>query len=117
MKIAGIALASLGLASAATVQKRASYDNWKVYRVNVGDKSAKLSELVDSLQLETWKGKASSSKVVDVMVPPTSVDKFEESDLDVELMHENLGLSIADEESFTVYAGIHPTTISMQTRR
>ncbi|PSN72161.1 hypothetical protein BS50DRAFT_244268 [Corynespora cassiicola Philippines] len=109
MKIAGIALASLGLASAATVQKRASYDNWKVYRVNVGDKSAKLSELVDSLQLETWKGKASSSKVVDVMVPPTSVDKFEESDLDVELMHENLGLSIADEESFTVYAaGLAP---------
>jgi hypothetical protein len=41
------------------------------------------------------------------MVPPTAVKDFEASteDIETKVMHDNLGLSIADEETFSVYAG------------
>ncbi|KAF2867355.1 hypothetical protein BDV95DRAFT_598048 [Massariosphaeria phaeospora] len=113
MKVFGATLAFLGLASAASVASPVSYDGWKVYRVKVGDNAAKFSEVVSSLQLETWKGKVGSSAVVDVMVPPSSVSEFEKSadDLNAELMHDDLGLSIADETLFSVYAaGVAPNT-------
>lgn len=110
MKLFAVALASLGLVSAATVPKKVSYANWKVYRVNVGEDNAKLSSVVDSLKLQTWKGKVATSKVVDVMVPPSQISEFEASTegLSTEVMHEDLGLSISDEETFQVYAGIYP---------
>jgi carboxypeptidase A4 len=70
---------------------------------------------MNKLQLELWKGKPASSNVVDVMVPPTAVKDFEASTKDMEtaVMHDNLGLSIADEQTFSVYAGTftpHPQT-------
>ena len=107
MKFLGVALASLGLVSAASVTKKVSYDDWKVYRVNVGSNTAKFNDVVSKLQLEIWKGKPASSDVVDVMVPPSQVRDFETSteDIETKVMHENLGLSIADEETFGVYAG------------
>jgi carboxypeptidase A4 len=107
MKLFAVACASLGLASAASVTKKVSYDDWKVYRINVDSNKEKANEVVNKLQLELWKGQPSSSSVVDVMVPPSQVNDFEASTADVEtrLMHDNLGLSIADEESFSVYAG------------
>jgi carboxypeptidase A4 len=78
-----------------------------VYRVNVGSNGAKLDGVMNKLQLELWKGKPASSDVVDVMVPPTAVKDFEASTKDMEtaVMHDNLGLSIADEQTFSVYAG------------
>jgi carboxypeptidase A4 len=108
MKFLGAALASLGLASAASVTKKVSYDDWKVYRVNVGSNAAKVNDVVDKLQLQLWKGKPSESSVVDVLVPPTQVKDFEASTEDIEtrVMHQNLGLSIADEETVSVYAGM-----------
>lgn len=107
MKLLGVALASLGFASAASVTKKVSYDDWKVYRVNVGSNAAKFGDVMSRLQLETWKGKPASSDVVDVMVPPSQIADFESSTAGIEtrVMHENLGLSIADEQSFGVYAG------------
>ena len=107
MKFFGIASASLGLASAASVIKKANYDDWKVYRVNVGSNAAKVDSILSKLQLELWKGKPASSAVIDVMVPPSVAEEFEASteDIETEVMHDNLGLSIADEESFGVYAG------------
>lgn len=106
MKFLGVTLASLGLASAATVAKKVNYDDWKVYRVNVGNNAAKLNDVVSKLQLELWKGKPSTSSVVDVMVPPSQVNAFEASTSDIEtkVMHDNLGLSITDEDTFHVYA-------------
>merc|ERR1712032_1499147 len=97
MKLFAVALASLGLVSAATVPKKVSYANWKVYRVNVGEDNAKLSSVVESLKLQTWKGKVATSKVVDVMVPPSQISEFEASTegLSTEVMHEDLGLSIS----------------------
>ena len=113
MKLLSVALASVGLACAASVSKKVSYDDWKVYRLNVGSNAAKVSDVVNKLQLELWKGKPSSSSVVDVMVPPSQVEDFEAStaDIEIKLMHDNLGLSIADEESFGVYAGILPRSL------
>jgi len=107
MKVFTVACASLGLASAASVTKKVSYDDWKVYRVNVNSNAAKVNEVVNKFQLELWKGKPDESSVVDVMVPPSQVNDFEASTADVEtkLMHDNLGSSIADEETFGVYAG------------
>ncbi|KAJ4375924.1 hypothetical protein N0V83_001202 [Neocucurbitaria cava] len=106
MKFLGVTLASLGLASAATVTKKVSYDDWKVYRVNVGSNTAEFNALVSKLQLETWKGKPASSDVVDVMVPPSQVVDFETSTegIETKVMHENLGQSIADEDTFGIYA-------------
>jgi carboxypeptidase A4 len=108
MKFLGVAVASLGLASAASVTKKATYDDWKVYRINVASNGAKVNDVVNKLQLELWKGQPLSSSVVDVMVPPSQVKDFEKSTADIEtkVMHENLALSIADEETFSVYAGI-----------
>jgi carboxypeptidase A4 len=108
MKYLGIALASLGLASAASVTKKVDYTDWKVYRVNVGANTDKFSKVVSKLQLEPWKGKADSSDVVDVMVSPSQVADFEAGTQDIEtnVMHENLGASISDENQFSVYAGM-----------
>jgi hypothetical protein len=43
IKFLAATLASLGLASAASVAKKVSYDDWKVYRVNVGSNAAKIT--------------------------------------------------------------------------
>jgi carboxypeptidase A4 len=112
MKFLGVTLASLGLVSAATVTKKVSYDDWKVYRVNIGSNADQFKSVLSKLKLETWKGKPATSDVVDVMVPPSQISDFEAStaDIDTAVMHENLGASIADEEVFSIYAGIstHP---------
>lgn len=110
MKFLGVSLATLGLASAAAVTKKVSYDDWKVYRVNVGNNATDLKNLVSKLQLETWKGTPGTSEIVDVMVPPTQIRDFEASTdgIETQIMHENLGLSIADEETFSIYAGNYP---------
>ena len=107
MKFIGITLASLGLATAASVTKKVSYDDWKVYRVNAGSNVAQFTKVVNKLQLETWKGKPASNDVVDVMVPPSQIADFEASTEGIEthIMHQNLGSSIADEEKVSRYAG------------
>ncbi|KAF1951315.1 hypothetical protein CC80DRAFT_209461 [Byssothecium circinans] len=106
MKFLAASLATLGLASAAAVESKVDYTGWKAFRVNVGEDSAKLSEIVDNLQLQTWKGKVATSKVVDLVVPPTQIEEFQTkaAGLNTEVMHEDLGASIASEEIFEVYA-------------
>jgi carboxypeptidase A4 len=106
MKLLSLTLASLGLASAASVASPVDYNKWQVYRVTVGEDKAKLSKVMSNLKLTTWKGKVETSDVVDVVVPPTQVDAFVTStkDFNTMLMHENLGDSIAEESTFGVYA-------------
>ena len=106
MKLLSLTLASLGLASAASVASPVSYDGWKVYRVTVGENKAKLSKVMSNLELKTWKGKVETSAVVDVVVPPTQIGAFITSteDFNTMLMHDNLGDSIAEESTFGVYA-------------
>jgi len=112
MRFFALSLASLGLASAAAVQNKAtvntkvSYDGWKVFRVTVGQDKATLSSVMDKLQLQTWKGKVATSDVVDVAVPPVHVSEFEAATerFKTTVMHEDLGASIAQEEVFEAYA-------------
>ncbi|CAI6340827.1 unnamed protein product [Periconia digitata] len=106
MKFLAVSLATIGLASAAAVESKVDYSGWKVFRVNVGEDSTKLASIVDTLQLETWKGKVATSKVVDLVVPPTQIEEFEASakDINKEVMHEDLGASIESEEIIETYA-------------
>ncbi|KAG9206428.1 hypothetical protein G6514_003259 [Epicoccum nigrum] len=108
MKLLGVTLASLGLVSAASVsnQQAVSYDQFKVFRVNGPSNTDKFQEVVKKLQLDVWKGKPSSGDVVDVSVAPEQLSAFQDAtkDLDTKIMHENLGASIADENTFSVYA-------------
>lgn len=101
MKFLGLAIASLGLVSAATVERKVSYDEWQVFRVHGDSNTAKFNDVVSKLKLEVWKGKPASGGIVDVMVPPTQVADFKSStkDMQTQLMHANLGSAIATESS------------------
>lgn len=109
MKFLGVTLASLGLVSAASVsnKQKINYDDWKVFRINGPSNTAKFQEIVNKLQLDVWKGKPSSGEVVDVSVAPEQLSAFETAtkDFETKVMHENLGASISDENTFSVYAG------------
>lgn len=118
MKLLGITLASLGLASAASVsnKQKVSYDDWKVFRINGPSNTAKFQEVAKKLQLDVWKGKPSSGDVVDVSVAPEQLSAFEDAtkDFETKIMHENLGASISDENTFSVYAGQYFGRLSRQ---
>lgn len=108
MKLLAVSLASLALASGAAVTKQASYDNFKVYRVDVGEHANQLGSIIDKFGLSTWKGKVGISKVIDVVVPPSYILDFEAGvqGMSTRVLHENLGASIADEQTFGVYGGV-----------
>ncbi|KAF2650456.1 hypothetical protein K491DRAFT_608767 [Lophiostoma macrostomum CBS 122681] len=105
MRFFALHLASLGLASAAAVNTKVTYDGWKVYRVNVAD-NAKFSTLVSDLGLATWKGRPETSDVVDVMVSPSQLEAWGQAaeGLETQVMHDNLGEAVAAEADFPVYA-------------
>lgn len=96
---------SLTLAvSAAKGVLAVNYDGAKAIRIPVGDDVIPLMEIIDQLQLPTWKGmtaegvpKANSN--VDLVVPADKVEEFETliDGIDIEIMHEDLGASIAEE--------------------
>jgi carboxypeptidase A4 len=69
--------------------------------------------MMSKMQLEPWKGKPASSDVVDVMVSPSQLTEFEAETQDIEtnVMHENLGASIEEENQFSVYAGMLEPTL------
>lgn len=121
MKVLALALACAALTSAVSVPPKVTYDGFKVYRVSVGSKVAAVKSMISKLQLESWTGKPKADGVIDLMVPPTQVEKFEAdtADLSIEVMHEDLGLSIAEESQVSVYAGKTPcyftTTLTILT--
>lgn len=119
MKFLAISLAALGLASAAAVNNKVSYDGYKVFRVTVGDSAAKLSAVMDKLQLSTWKGKVGVSKVVDVVVPPAHVLEFQAATQGINtlVMHEDVGASIAQDEILETYACMYPGLYVIPTAR
>ena len=119
MKFLALSLATLGLASAAAVDSKVSYDGWKVYRITVGENKAKLSSVLEKFQLNTWKGKVATSTVVDVPVPPAHVLEFEAATQGYNslVMHQDLGASIAGEEVFETYACIYPRPTAISAMR
>ena len=101
-------LALAAVASAAAVEPRAvSYDGFKVVRIPVGTDASKVTEIVNKLQLKTWKGAPKAGAFADIMVPPSQIEAFntEIAGMEAVTMHEDLGASIAEESNYAAYAG------------
>jgi hypothetical protein len=86
------------------------YDGYKVFRVSVGEDVARVHDVISHLGLTTWKGSPSSGVFADIVVPPAQLAAFtkEVAGLDVSIMHEDLGASIAEESAFHAYASMLP---------
>ncbi|KAL8933706.1 MAG: hypothetical protein Q9216_006244, partial [Gyalolechia sp. 2 TL-2023] len=106
MKFLALASLVLGLVSAIVVPRKANYDGYRVVRLQVGDDSSKVKNIIQDLSLSTWNGAPRSNSEVDVVVPADQFSEFESSTVDLEssTMHENLGASIARETDYQVYA-------------
>ncbi|KAL9607664.1 MAG: hypothetical protein Q9167_007444 [Letrouitia subvulpina] len=94
------------VALAVVVPRKATYDGYKVVRLEVGEQLPKVEGLIEKLSLLTWNGGPKEKSEVDIVVPADKVAEFEAStaDLDSKVMHENLGASIANEADYPVYA-------------
>lgn len=106
MKLQQLVPLIFGLASAVVVPRKASYDGYKVVRLEVGDSLVKVKSLIQKLSLSTWNGGLKANSEIDIVVPADKVAQFDSStaDLDSIIMHENLGASIAKEAAYPVYA-------------
>lgn len=110
MRTFAIFLTLVAVASAVAVKPRAvSYDGFKVVRIPVGTDASKVTEIVNKLQLKTWKGAPKAGAFADIMVPPSQLEAFnkEITGMEAITMHEDLGASIAEESNFAPYAGEH----------
>ncbi len=104
----------LGLASSAAVTRKADYDGYQVIRLQVGDNLAKVQSLIKTLSLSTWNGKAKANSEVDIVVPAAVTEQFEAdiAGLNSQIMHANLGESIAQEANYPVYEGTLSSQLS-----
>ena len=106
MKITSLAF---GLSTAVGALAKVSYDGAKAIRVAVGEDVIPLLDVITQLELSTWKGIAEGVPVangfVDLVVPADKVSVFEDltSSFTTEIMHEDLGLAIAEESRGTPY--------------
>ncbi|KAI5859294.1 hypothetical protein GGS23DRAFT_328572 [Durotheca rogersii] len=88
-------LAAIVAASAGTGS--VSYDGYKVLRVNTLGNPRAVKQKLSELALEQWDQNPYRS--IDVVVRPDQIAAFEALGLDYEVMHENLGDSIAAESA------------------
>lgn len=105
MKHFALLLSALSLAIASPYpqprQAQVSYDGYQVFRVPVGLDASKVTEIVDKLQLDTWKAPNKAGAFADVVVSPDKLQAFNEEVAGIEgieVMHEDLGASIAAEQ-------------------
>lgn len=90
---------------------KVSYEGAQAIRIPVGNDVTPLRNIIRELSLPTWKGmKAGIIKPntdVDLVVPADKLEEFinATSTMNTHVMHENLGLSIANEGMTTGYAG------------
>lgn len=108
MKSSTALLALISLGSAAVLQPRkVSYDGFKVIRIPVGTDASKMTEIVSRLGLKTWTGAPRAGAFADIVVPPAQIAAFEKETegMEAATMHEDLGVSIAKESDFDIYAG------------
>ncbi|KAF1985188.1 hypothetical protein K402DRAFT_111691 [Aulographum hederae CBS 113979] len=106
MKFLVVAAALSALASAASLAPtptRVSYDGYKVYRVSVGSEIESIKSIIKKLNLQSWSGAPKARGLIDLVVPPTELKTFERDteSMTTELMHADLGLSIAEESNST----------------
>ncbi|KAH6668222.1 hypothetical protein B0J14DRAFT_157534 [Halenospora varia] len=89
--------------AASTVTAKVSYDGAKAIRIPVGEDVTPLMDIISKLELPTWKGVQNgvpqANSLVDLVVPAEKVDEFNTlvADINHEVMHEDLGASIAAE--------------------
>lgn len=101
----------LGLNAATGLATKVSYDGAKALRVLTGEDVTGVLYVINKLSLPTWKGMANGVPVanshVDLVVPADKVAEFDQlsNGFDTEVMHEDLGLSIAEEGTMSTYAG------------
>lgn len=79
----------------------ATYDGFGVFRLPVGNDTGRVAGIVEDLGLEVWKSFKKPGAYADVVVPPEKLAAFQEqiASLEgVEVMHENLAISIAAEQ-------------------
>ena len=100
MKFTLVAFVLPALVSAVALESRkVSYDGYKVVRVQT---SPKVNKLIADHQLPTWNGRPEDTDFADVVIPPGS-DIFK--GMKVEVMHDDLGASIAQEMDYQPYVG------------
>lgn len=103
--VLGLLLSAVSLASAITSPERVSYDGYKAVRVAVGDDASRVTDLIDRMSLQVWKGIKKGRTHVDVVVAPDQLSEFEDAtaDLDTLIMHTDLGASIKEEANFEAF--------------
>lgn len=95
------------LAVGVIAEKKVSYDGAKAIRIEVGEDVTSVMNIISQLKLETWKGVVNGVPVagghVDLVVPASKVAKFNKlaEKIKTEVMHEDLGASIAEESAPT----------------
>lgn len=76
------------------------YEGFQAVRVSTENHAERVSGVVKKLELDTWR---QTTSFVDIVVPPSQLETFnnELADLDVEVLDQNLGRSIAAEHRDT----------------
>lgn len=112
MRAFSLASLLVGVVSGAALSNSnaVSYDGYKVVRLPVGPNASKLTEIISTLGLSTWKGAPRANSFADIVVSPSQAAAFEEAtaDYDAVVMHEDLGASIAAESSEVDSSSKHP---------
>ena len=98
--------------SAALPSQRVDYSGYRVVRIPTkpaGDDLYTIQGIVKDLKLPTWRVPTVPGADVDLMIPPNQIKKFENlaKDMEVKVLHEDLGAAIEGEKSFGVYKGEH----------
>jgi carboxypeptidase A4 len=113
----------LVLSSTTGILAKVNYDGAKAMRIAVGEDVEPLMNLIQTLSLPVWKGLAQGvpkpNSHVDLVVPADKVDVFARltAKMNTEVMHDDLGASIADEGNMDVYAGKNQMTSKTAPRR
>ncbi|KAF5131381.1 Metallocarboxypeptidase A-like protein [Metarhizium anisopliae] len=96
------------VATAATMpaESPVSYDGYKVFRVPVVDDGTHIQSLIDHLNLNVWQPPSKKGAFADIQVAPSQLAAFENAmkGRSFEIMHEDLGDSIAREGTIQAYA-------------
>jgi carboxypeptidase A4 len=93
-------------ALAIATQTNVNYDGYQVFRLKADEHNiGKINDIVSSLNLETWKSSAKIG-IADIVVPPHQVENFLRTteDFQRQVMHTDLGASIAEESQFNEYS-------------
>jgi hypothetical protein len=107
MKVVTFFAFLLATAAALPAESRTSYSGHKVFRVPVLDDGTYIQNLIDQLHLSVWQPPSKKGAFADVQVPPSQIGAFEKAmtGRNFEVMHEDLGNSIAEEGVFQAYGG------------